>query len=290
MLELCQPPDPNTRQPKFKLPAGATDCHVHTYGPDSKYPVSPKRMFDVPEALPKQLASVLNTMGVDRVVLVQPSTYGTDNSRQLDAVAEMGRPTRIVASLRADVSDEELERLHKAGVRGVRYAIGHKAGAPLEEIPILSPRIAKLGWHTQFHIFNHGGESPLQDAEALLPSLATDMVIDHIGSIDPRLGLKQQGFQALGRLLKSGRCWIKLSCGYRVSSEALPYRDLIPYVNELISIRSDRLVWASDWPHVAFEGQMPNTTDLLDHMLDWIPDEAIRQKVFVKNPEVLYGF
>ncbi len=108
--------------------------------------------------------------------------------------------------------------------------------------------------------------------------------------IPPKGGIEQPAFQALLRLIRGGRCWVKLSGGYRLSSEAPPYGDLIPFARALVKARPDRLVWGSDWPHAFFTGKMPNTTDLLDLLLDWVPDQAMRTRILVDNPATLYGF
>ena len=79
-------------------------------------------------------------------------------------------------------------------------------------------------------------------------------------------------------------------CGYRMSALAAPFPDMVPYVQALVAERPDRLVWASDWPHVSFKGVMPNTTDLLDQMLHWVPSEEMRNRILVDNPAALYGF
>lgn len=287
---LCQLPDPSPRAPALVCPPGTTDCHVHVYGPASRYPVAETRSFDVPDALPAKLKSMLDILGVDRVVLVQPSGYGTDNTRHLDAAGELGRPVRIIAALRAGVSDRELDRLHEPGVRGIRYNIGHAGAVPIAEMPALAARIARLGWHVQLHVMDSGGGNPLGDLAPILAQLPTDIVIDHIGSISPAKGVEQASFRSLLALVKGGRCWVKLSCGYRMSNHPEPYLDMLPFVQALVSERPDRLLWASDWPHVAFRGHMPNTTATLDQMLYWIPDEAVRKKIFVDNPGELYGF
>ncbi len=287
---LCQPPDPHPRAPKLICPVGTTDCHVHVYGPNALYPVAATRAFDVPEASPVSLRHLLDMLGVDRVVLVQPSGYGTDNRRHLDAVAEMGRPARVIAALRADITEAELDRLHERGVRGVRYNIGHAGAIPISEMPVLAAKIARLGWHVQLHVMDDGGSAPLAQMEQTLANLPTDVVIDHIGSVHPENGIEQPGFQALLRMVQGGRCWVKLSCGYRISSRPPPYTDVIPFVNALLDSRKDRLVWASDWPHVSFNADMPNTTDLLDQMLTWVPDEKVRHQILVDNPAVLYDF
>jgi predicted TIM-barrel fold metal-dependent hydrolase len=289
MIEICQPPQPSLRAPLLRCPEGATDSHVHIYGPASRYPVAASRAFDVPDAPPADLRKVLDTLGIDRVVLVQPSGYGTNNERHLDALTELGRDARMVASLRSDVSDAELQRLDKAGVRGVRYTIGHAGAAPLDEMPVLARRIADLGWHVQLHVMNDAGRVPLAEMRKTLADLPVDVVLDHIGSVRPAEGTQQPGFKALLELLEGGHCWVKLSAAYRVA-EAPPYAEMLPFVEAMLSVNHERLLWGSDWPHVAFKGSMPNTTDLLDQLLTWIPDEGQRNRVLVDNPAQLYGF
>lgn len=289
-LPLCQPPDPSPRRPRLVCPPGATDCHVHVYGPDSEFPAAPTRSFDVPPAPVEALRHLEHALGISRVVLVQPSYYGTDNRRHLAAAASLGLPARVVACLRADITSAQLEALHEQGVRGVRYTIGHAGAVPLDEMPTLARKVAPLGWHVQLHVMNDGGGAPLADMEDVLAALPADTVIDHMGSLRPELGLDQPGFRALERLVERGRCWVKLSCGYRMSALPAPYEDMLPYVRALVRLRPDRLLWASDWPHVSFAGNMPNTTDLLDQMLTWVPDEAARNRILVDNPQVLYGF
>jgi len=287
--ELCQPPNPAPRQPQLVCPPGSTDCHVHVYGPYDVYPPAPTRTFDVPPASPSELRALLDRLGVDRAVLVQPSGYGTDNRRHMEAAREIGRPARVVVALRADTPDKVLDELHEGGARGVRFTIGHRGTVPLEDMSVLAPRVAARGWHVQLHVFD-GAHAALAEMEPLLRSIPSDLVIDHMGSLVPRLGLAQPGFQALLRLTRSGRTWVKLSCGYRMSAEAPPYLDMVPYVRALLAERPDRLLWASDWPHVLFKGKMPNTTDLLDQMLRWVPDEVERKRILVDNPTRLYGF
>ncbi len=290
MPKLCQPPIAETRVPTFKCPPGATDCHVHVYGPNDVYPVAATRAFDVPEAGPQALSKMLDTLGIERVVLVQPSTYGTDNSRHLSALTQVGRPARMIAALPADVDENELIRLHQAGVRGVRYTIGHKGAVSLTEMPLLAEKIKDLGWHVQLHVMHAEGREPLAEMEQALTHLPTDIVIDHIGSIRPSAGLEQPTFKAIRRLLATDRCWVKLSGAYRFSVGSTPYADVIPFVHTLVTDRPDRLLWASDWPHVAFEGTMPNTADVLDQMPAWIPDIYVRNRIMVDNPAALYGF
>ena len=115
----------------------------------------------------------------------------------------------------------------------------------------------------------------------MLGSFATEVVIDHMGRPDPRKGVNAPGFQALIRLLRSGRGWAKLSAPYRTSLLPPPYADLTPFAHALVAAAPDRLVWGSDWPHVLLETEMPNDGDLVDQIAVWAPDEAIRTRILV---------
>ena len=144
-----------------------------------------------------------------------------------------------------------------------------------------------MGWHIQF-LMRPDDIIALEDRMA---KLSTDFVIDHIGFIRATDGgIAQPGFQALLRLLRTGRCWVKLTGAYRTSSLTPPYSDVFPLVATLVKERPDRILWGSDWPHVTVKGVMPNTTDLFDLLLDWVPDETVRTKILVDNPQTLFRF
>jgi len=150
----------------------------------------------------------------------------------------------------------------------------------------LAARVKDLGWHVQFllDVEDH------PDIDSFLGNFPTEVVIDHMGRPDPKKGVNAPGFQALIRLLKSGRGWSKMSAPYRTSLQEPPYSDITPFAHALVAAASDRLVWGSDWPHVLLEKTMPNDGDLVDQIAVWVPDEAVRKRILVDNPERLYGF
>jgi predicted TIM-barrel fold metal-dependent hydrolase len=167
----------------------------------------------------------------------------------------------------------------------LRYVLAHPGGLPVSDLERWAERVKELGWHIQ--VLAKGDQ--LVELAPRLEALACPVVIDHIGMFRPEEGLGQPAFQAVRRLLRHGH-WVKLSGGYRLSRQAPPYRDLIPYVQDLVAARPDRIVWASDWPHAFLKTSMPNTTDLLDLLVDWVPDEKARNRILVDNPAQLYGF
>ncbi|HEX5078171.1 MAG TPA: amidohydrolase family protein [Geminicoccaceae bacterium] len=267
------------------MPAGATDTHFHLFGPQAAYPLVPVREYTPPLITPALARRLFAKLGIERAVVIQPSVYGDDNRAQLEGAREVGIPTRAVVVARYETSDRELARLHDEGARGLRFVLAHPGGLPLADLERWAERIHGLGWHIQ--LLAKGAQ--LLELAPRLEKLACPAVIDHIGMIRPADGITQPAFQAVLRLLARGH-WVKLSGAYRLSPQRPPYPDLIPYVAELMAARPDRIVWASDWPHAFVKGAMPNTTDLLDLLADWVPDEGRRQRILVDNPAALYGF
>jgi predicted TIM-barrel fold metal-dependent hydrolase len=287
MTDFCQAPDPNPRPPQLTVPPLAADTHFHILGPVTQFPYVEEREYTPPDALPSHSRHLFQTLGIERAVLVQPSVYGEDNSCMLNASSQLGVPTRNVAVVPCEITERELERLHDTGTRAVRFILAHKGGLPISQLEQISERVKAMGWHVQFLL----RPDSLIELEPRLLNLATDFVIDHIGLIRPSEGgVKQPAFQALLRLIRSGRCWVKLTGGYRISREQPPYRDVIPLAEALVSERPDRVLWGSDWPHVVVKGKMPNTTDLLDLLNEWVPDEDVRDQILVQNPARLFGF
>lgn len=286
MIRMCPGPDPNPRPPRWKAPPGATDTHCHIFGPQDRYPFVADRRFTPAEATVASYLHLHRTLGLSRAVLVQPSGYGVDNRRQLDAAREMDIQTRVIVVLASEVTDREIENLHRAGARGVRFVPTQPGGLALSELERFGDRLAPLGWHIQLML---GPEHLVELAPRLL-KLRCDFVIDHMSDIHAADGEKQPAFQALLRVLREGRGWTKLSAGYHLSEQEPPYPEAIPLVHALVAARPDRLLWGSDWPHANHYGKMPNSTDLFDQLLDWVPDEAVRTRILVDNPSRLYGF
>jgi predicted TIM-barrel fold metal-dependent hydrolase len=286
MTAPCRPPDPAPRPPRFQAPAGATDCHLHIFGPPARYPYVPERKYTPPDATPAAYRHLADTLGITRVVVVQASVYGFDNTRLLDALPEIGLAARAVVVVPAAVTDAELDRMHEAGVRGVRIIATHGGGPLLDDLETLAARIAARGWHVQFML----SPEQLLALEPRLAALPCPFVIDHFAGIPAASGITQPAFQALLRLMRTAHGWAKLSAAYHGSSEPPPYADLAPFAAALIATAPDRLVWGSDWPHVYFDGEMPNTTMLFDRLADWMPDPALRNRVLSDNPARLYGF
>jgi predicted TIM-barrel fold metal-dependent hydrolase len=260
-------------------------------GPAARYAYSSARIYTPPDCLLADYLHMLDTLGVERAVLVQPSVYGTDNTAMLDAMKAAGGRLRAIAVVAEDVSDEELKDLDGAGVRGVRVNIvdvkDRKPGTlPLESLAKLARRIAPLGWHMEFLM--HADE--FSDLDEILADFPVEVVLGHLGYLTIGKGPDDPGFQALLRLMKAGRAWVKLTGPYRITAAPLPYPDTVPFARALLETNSERVLWGTDWPHVMLRGKMPNDADLADVLADWIPDAAAREQVLVRNPAKLYRF
>lgn len=286
----CPGPDPDPRPPRTMPPPGACDCHAHLFGPVSKYPYSPARGYTPPDASLTDYEKLHAILGIDRAVMTQPSVYGTDNSAILDAIAASEDRMRGVAAVGGDVSDDELHRLHDAGIRGIRVNTADKGGMPFDsmaEFARFAERLKTLGWHAE--LLNKVAEAP--DFFDRFCDFPVDIVVGHLGYMRTSEGLQNQGFQDLLELVRRGKCWVKLTGTYRITErDAPPYDDVPPFAQALAQANPDRIVWGSDWPHPFHYRAMPNDGHLLDQLEDWGFDEALRHRILVENPVNLYGF
>ena len=287
MTGTCEAADPHPRRPRFKVPAGAVDCHAHILGPFDKFPLAAIRSYTPPAASLESYLELLATLGVDRGVLVQPSVYGFDNSCLIDALKHLGRNFRGVAVVAPNCSDEELDRLHAAGVRGVRINVVFGGGAAIDAARALAQRIRRLGWHIELLI----DVSTIPDLIALVSNLPVPVVVDHMGHVNAHVALKNDGFRGLLELVHSEKCWVKLSGSYRLTNQDIaPYADVMPMARALVEAGSTRCMWATDWPHPRINVPMPNDGDLIDQLSTWIPDLEIRNNVLRDNALHFYGF
>jgi len=271
-------------QPKTRVPRGATDCHFHIFGPADRYPLSPNRMYDPADASVERYQRMAATLGIERVVVVHPSPYGSDNRCTVDAIAAFGKDrARGIAVVEPDVSVRDLEHLYQSGIRGLRINL-ITGRTPIDALPVLASRVADIGMHMQLWL---KGER-LTEIAAVLPNIDVPVVLDHMGQVPAALGTDHPQFRTLLSLLETGKVWVKLT-GYRISSGP-PYADLARPVEKILELATDRCVWGSDWPHPFLEGKaMPNDGDLLDLLASWCDAELLK-RILVDNPARLYGF
>ena len=286
MTNVCLPPEIDPAPPSFTLPGQATDCHMHLFGTAPDYPYVAERDYTPSEAGVAAARKLYKTLGIGRVVVVQPSVYGTDNRCQLEFGARLGLPFRAVIVPPPDSTERDLADFHDKGVRGIRYILAHPGGLDLAGLERAADSARDRGWHLEFLLKPH----QLLELAPRLAKLRCPVSFDHLAFMKADEGVEQPAFQALLALLRDGNSWVKLSGAYRVSGTAGRYEAVLPLARTIMQTRPDRVVWGSDWPHVGQMVEMPRTTPLLDLLQDWVPDEGQRNRVLVENPAELYGF
>lgn len=280
-----------TQAPATSLPPGACDCHVHLY--DNRYPAAPAARLRPPDASAEDLRALQQRIGTTRAVLVTPSTYGTDNGCMLQGLAALGQDARGVAVIDGSESDAELQRLHDAGVRGVRLNLSLGVAGTVDSLQPLAQRIAPLGWHLQLLM----APDLIVAYAGVLQQLAVPLVFDHFGRITPVLAGRHPAHALLLELLQARRAWIKLSGAYIVSElHAVDDPALDALAASFLHAAPDRVVWGSDWPHATATAgiqPMPDDARQVDRLADWTSqtgDAALLQRVLVDNPAALYDF
>ncbi len=263
---------------------GACDTHMHFY--DHRFPSAPAARLHPPDATPGEYRRVQADLGLERVVIVQPTTYGLDNRVQLAAAAEFGRDARIVVVVDEHVGDDELARLTGLGARGARFHMLEGGALRWDCLSAVADRIAPFGWHIQLQL--DGNE--LADRIDQLIGLPVEVVVDHVGRFMPPVPTTHRSFRALARLVESRRGWVKLSAPYESSETGPPdYADLDPLIEHLVAHAPDRLLWATNWPHPGC-ADPPSPTELARLQHHWLPDPRTRTRVLVDNPTELYDF
>ncbi|RTZ45508.1 amidohydrolase [Candidimonas sp. SYP-B2681] len=279
--------EPST--PTFRLPALACDSHVHVFGPRPRFPYA-QGLKVTPKDAPKEALYALHKrLGIERCVVVQSATHGYDNSATEDAIKHGQGRYLGIALVAPDVSDAELSRLASAGFRGVRFNfMKHLAGADIDSIVALTPRLAQHGMHLQVHFES----SLVHELGLALRRSAVPVVIDHMGRVDARLGTGHVDFQALMRLLDDDQFFVKVSGIDRVDADAAPeerYRHGEVLARALVERFPDRVLWGTDWPHPNHT-HIPDDGALVNALERIAPNEEALQKLLVRNPQMLYRF
>ena len=279
------------RKPRHSLPRGSTNCHFHIFEDVKKYPVSADRTYTpIPHPLSEYLR-IYDPIGLERMVFVNASVYGFDNTVTLDAIAKLGQHrARGIGGISPDIDRRELDRLHAGGMRGARLSTRVKGYGGVDLIEVIARKIGPLGWNLNLHLRN----ADYAGIESQLMNAASPIVFDHLGGVRGNEGVDAPGFQTLLRVLKGREdCWVKISGWYHVSASGRPdYADIRPMAQALAEARPDRVVFGTNWPHSSGEvnGWYPDDTDLVDVFCDWFPDTGLRQRILVENPVKLYGF
>jgi predicted TIM-barrel fold metal-dependent hydrolase len=285
----------------FPVPEGACDCHVHAFDPQ-RFPFAAARTYTPEPATVTEMIALHRALRTTRVVVVQPSVYGTDNACTLDAIKQQGPVARGVAVIDDSTTDAALDALHRAGIRGIRLNL-ESAGQfdpaiGRERFQHALARIKGRPWHIQ--IFTR--LSVIEGMKDALAASPAPVVFDHFGGTQAALGLEQPGFGTLLGLVKSGKVYVKISAPYRSSAQAPDFPDLVPYAKALIAANLERILWGSDWPHPdssPVAGRKATDLAPLFQVDDgynfnlfaaWAPDAVQRKAILVENPAKLYDF
>jgi len=291
MPDSIEQPKAYTR-PTVAVPPGSCDTHCHVFGPYEQFPLHQPSSYAAPDAPAQRYLQVLDDMGMERGVLVQPAPYGTDVSAIIDAVARRPQSLRGIGVVGETAELPELQKLASAGISGLRFVEARDPSGQLfpgsvgfATVDTLAPLMRQAGLHVQLW---GPYDSYAQHLERLA-DLGLPVVIDHMASLVIGRGQHDPIFQTVVRLLSQGKLWVKLSV-CRVSRQSPGYEDARPFHDALLSANPDQVLWGSDWPYVRMGEAAPDIGQLVDLAYDWLGDDATRRKVWVDNPQALYGF
>jgi 2-pyrone-4,6-dicarboxylate lactonase len=290
-LDWCARPS----KPQFRVPAGAVDAHCHVFGPGDQFSYAPERRYTPCDASKAQLYALRDHLGFARNVVVQATCHGADNRAMADACRASGGKARGVATVRRSITDRELEDLHDAGVRGVRFNFVKRLVdfTPMDELMEIAGRIESLGWHVVVY-FEAQDLPELWDFFTALP---TTMVVDHMGRPDVQKPIDGPEFSLFLTLMREHeKVWSKVSCPERLSvsgppalnGERIPYGDVVPFARRVVETFPDRVLWGTDWPHPNLKDHMPDDGLLVDFIPHIATTPEQQRKLLVTNPKRLY--
>ena len=289
-LRVNFPPDPNPRKPRLTMPVGAWDTHFHVWGPPHLYPYVERRPFTPPAAPIEHYLAVAKVLGFERGVMVQPRVHSQDPAIVVDAIRKSDGRIRGMVCADIDLDAAEVRRLHDAGVRGLRIELTSKLGGSFnrKEFDRVVAQVAKSSWVVALHV---DATSILQVAD-VIRRMPTPTVIEKYAHIDPSKGLNQPALATLLDLAREPHVWLKTASAYRMLRRGARYEDVTALARIVHERSPDRVIWGTDWPHgdVFEPGQQMNDGDIVDMLLDFVPDEGRRRKLLVDNPKRLFDF
>ncbi len=282
-------------KPRFTLPAGSVDAHCHVFGPGGQFAFAEQRKYTPCDASKDQLFALRDQLGFERNVIVQATCHGADNSAMVDACKAARNMARGIATVRGDITEEELQTLHSAGVRGVRFNFVKRLVdiTPKDELMAVAAKIAPLGWHVVIYF-----EAPdLPELWDFFSDIPTPLVVDHMGRPDVSKPVDNPEFELFIRFMQEHpNVWCKVSCPERLSVSGPPaldgeqsaYRDVIPFALTVVESFPDRVLWGTDWPHPNLKNHMPDDGLLVDFIPHIAPTKDLQQRLLVDNPMRLY--
>jgi 2-pyrone-4,6-dicarboxylate lactonase len=282
-------------QPRFQVPAGSVDAHCHVFGPGAEFPYAPERKYTPCDASKQQLFALRDQLGFARNVIVQATCHGSDNRALVDALVHSQGLARGVATVKRSISDAELQALHQAGVRGVRFNFVKRLVdfTPKDELLEIANRIKAMGWHVVIYF----EAVDLPELWEFFTALPTTVVVDHMGRPDVSLPVDGPQFALFERFMREHPdVWSKVSCPERLSltgpkalnREQAAYQDVVPFARRIVEQFPDRVLWGTDWPHPNLKDHMPDDGLLVDFIPQIAPTTELQHKLLVSNPMRLY--
>ena len=281
--------------PRFVLPAGAVDAHCHVFGPGAEFPYAPERKYTPCDASKVQLFALGDHLGFDKNVIVQATCHGSDNSAMVDALQHSQGRARGIATVKRDVTDQVLQEMHDAGVRGVRFNFVKRLVdfTPKDELMEIAHRIKAWGWHVVIYF----EAVDLPELWDVFSSLPTSVVVDHMGRPNVQHPVDGPEFSLFMKFMhEHDNVWSKVSCPERLSisgpkavhGEQNAYQDVVPFARRVVETFSDRVLWGTDWPHPNLKDHMPDDGLLVDFIPYIAPSAELQRKLLVDNPVRLY--
>ena len=287
--ELLRPLLP--RVPRNAIPDGACDCHTHVFASPDRFPFAYPPSYPVPLAPVDLRLRVADAARLNRGVIVQASPYGSNPDLLLEALTRSNGRIRGIAVADADISEDQVRRLHAAGVRGLRFIENrlpdgsrYSGSVSLTALKEIAPLLAIFSWHVELW-------SPLATTLSNWDRLAAHglpVVLDHMGGVNPHLGVNHRHFRSLLALLREGAVWVKLALCRCVSPPGA-YAMIRAFHDAIVEANPARLLWGTDWPFVRMN-EPPDVADLLDLFVDWVGDPTIVRQILVENPQLRYDF
>ena len=277
---------PSPSKPRYVPPAGAVDAHCHVFGPMASFPFSAKAKYLPEDAGPEMLFALRDRLGFAKNVIVQASCHGTDNRATLNAIATSEGNARGVAVVDPAISEDELQRLHEGGIRGIRFNFLKRLvdDAPKDRFLEVSQRLP-AGWHVVIYF----EADILAELRPFMDAIPVPLVIDHMGRPDVTQGPDGPDMRAFRALLDSRPdIHFKPTCPDRLDPTGDPWNAFAEAVRPLVEDYPDRCIWGTDWPHPNMQDNVPDDGHLVDMIPRIAPTEALQKKLLVDNPNALY--